>query len=100
MPTARISMIVPALPLNRDGGSGSARPNSAGMTTLTTPSTAGRISIRPMKPLSDAMTEEYLRISVHSCAIQPCGFGGRICCGGGMLTGWAATASMSAAYIW
>lgn len=93
-------MMVPASPLNFDGGFGGARPKSAGMTTLTMPRTAGRITIRPMKPLSDAITDTYRRISVHSCVIQPCGFGGRICCGGGMCTDCAATASMSAAYIW
>ncbi len=50
-------MIVPASPLNRDGGVGGARPKVAGMTVETTPRTAGRISIRPMKPLSEAITE-------------------------------------------
>lgn len=66
----------------------------------TTPSTAGRASISPMNPLSEAITEAYLRISVISWEPHACGLGGRIDSAGGTALGCEATASMSAAYIW
>jgi hypothetical protein len=61
-PTARISRTVVAVPFGMIrpvcglGGLGS-RPRSASMSRLTAPSTAGRITIRARKPLSDAITE-------------------------------------------